>query len=524
LRHARLPPADRARRATVPSLALAPFRPSGHHGAVNHHALGHSRLAWLDRFLVPRETPLAPSRWHQHIVQRRVSRLDHLRPHRLNWEALKQPEHASADDHEALTPRRLAGIRWSWLDGLFTTVSDNLYLGFILLYALAYGASTSQIGLLTAVQNLLGAVSLFPGARAADAARHRKPLVTWTVGGFARVALLALALVPWLTNVPATAIWLIIALNGIRSFMSNFGNPAWTVLVGDLVPLRLRALYFGNRNLMIMLAALLVAPLAGWLIKVGNGWLGQPYLGYQAVLALAFVAGLAGTGCFLRIPEPHRVVPARVVRETGASLWTVVAGNRAFLGLVVSGFVWNLALQVAAPFFNVYLVRHLGAGAGTVGLLAGVNTLLGLVGSWLFGRVMDRFGALKTQAVAGLLIPIIPTAWIWITAPWQVGVFEAYSGLVWAGYNLANFALLLELTPASHRPQAVALYQTVVFASAVVGPLLGGWLADEFGFRVIFGLSGAGRLVGILLYIWLSVWPILVAQRSRPATAPAGAA
>jgi len=246
---------------------------------VNHHVLGHSRLAWLDRLIVPRETPLAPSRWHQHIVQRRVSRVDHLRPHRLNWEALKQPDRAITDGDETLTRRRLAGLRWSWLDGLFTTVSENLYLGFILLYALAYGASTSQIGLLTAVQNLLGAVSLYPGARAADAARHRKPLVTWTVGGFARVALLALALVPWLTDVPATAIWLIIGLNGLRSFMSNFGNPAWTVLVGDLVPLRLRALYFGNRNLMIMLAALLVAPLAGWLIKVGNGGLGQPYLG-----------------------------------------------------------------------------------------------------------------------------------------------------------------------------------------------------------------------------------------------------
>jgi hypothetical protein len=42
---------------------------------VSFHARGRSRLAWLDRFIVPRETPLAPSRWHQHIVQRRVSRL-----------------------------------------------------------------------------------------------------------------------------------------------------------------------------------------------------------------------------------------------------------------------------------------------------------------------------------------------------------------------------------------------------------------------------------------------------------------
>src|SRR5262249_51754190 len=222
-----------------------------------------------------------------------------------------------------------------------------------------------------------------PGARVADAAGHRKPLVTWTVGGFARIALLALALVPWMTSAPRAAIWLIIALNGVRSFMSNFGNPAWTVLVGDLVPQRLRARYFGNRNLMIMLAALLVAPLAGWLIKAGNGWLGQPYLGYQALFALAFVTGLAGTVCFLQIPGPHRAPRARVLTEGGTGLWAALVDNRAFLGLVVSGFVWNLALQVAAPFFNVYLVRHLGAGAGTVGVLAGVNTLFGLIGSGL---------------------------------------------------------------------------------------------------------------------------------------------
>ena len=487
------------------------------------HALEPSRLAWLDRFIVPREIPLAPSRWHQRVVQRRISRVDHLRPHRLNWEALKHPEPAATEGDDALTPRRLAGIRWSWLDGFFTTVSENLYLGFIVLYALAYGASTSQLGLLAAIQNLLGAVSLFPGARAADVARHRKPLVTWTVGGFARVALLALALVPWLTSVPGTAIWLIIALNGLRSFMANFGNPAWTVLIGDLVPPRLRAQYFGNRNLMIMLAALLVAPLAGWLIKAGNGWLGQPHLGYQAMLALAFVTGLAGTLCFACIPEPHQASRARPASAGTTGLWSAIAGNQAFVGLLVSGFVWNLALQVAAPFFSVYLVRQLGAGVGTVGLLAGVNTLCGLIGSGLFSRVMDRLGALKTQALTGLFIPVIPTAWIWVTAPGQVGVLEGYAGLVWAGYNLANFALLLELTPASHRPQAVALYQTVVFTSAVVGPLLGGWLADTFGFHVIFGASGAGRLIGILLYVWLAVWPALGARGRRPATSPTGA-
>jgi MFS family permease len=480
---------------------------------------------WLDRLVVPADQPIEPSRWHRHVIQRRVSRLDHLRPHRLNWEALKRPEPPPPAEAPpaALTPRGLAGLRWFWLDGLFTTVSDNLYLGFVTLYALALGASTSQLGLLAAVQNLLGAVSLFPGARLAGRQRHRKPLVNWTVGGLARLALLALAFVPWLGGTPLAAIWLVIGVNGVRSFMSNFGNPAWTALVADLVPAALRARYFGNRNLMMGLAALGAAPLAGWLIKTVNGAGGLPFLGYQAVFAVAFLTGLAATVCFQRIPEPHARPRAAtpVEGEGGDGPWAALRQQPAFLGLVLSGFVWNLALQVAAPFFNVYLVRHLGAGAGTVGLLAGVSTLAGLVGSGLFGRVMDRAGALRTQQLTGVLIPVIPTAWIWVTATWQVGILEAYAGLVWAGYNLANFNLLLELTPEAGRPRAVALYQTAVFASAVAGPLLGGWLADRVGFAAVFGASGAGRLLGIALYTWLTVRPVLRAARRA---APAGPA
>jgi hypothetical protein len=115
--------------------------------------------------------------------------------------------------------------------------------------------------------------------------------------------------------------------------------------------------------------------------------------------------------------------------------------------------------------------------------------------AWLDRFIVPGEIPLKTQALAGLLIPIIPTAWIWVTAPWQVGVVEAYAGLVWAGYSLANFALLL----------------------------LGGWLADTFGFHVIFGASGARRLIGIALYVWLAVWPILGARGRRPATSPAAA-
>lgn len=477
-------------------------------------------LAFLDRLIVPAGEEVQSSRWHRHVVQRRVSRVDHLRPHRLNWEALKRPAtaaapHAEAGAEDPLTPRKVVGIRYFWLDGLFTTVSENFHLGFIPLYALALGASTSDIGVLTALANLLGAVSLFPGALLTEGGRRRKRFVVWTVGGVARLALLGLALVPLFVAAPRIAVLWVMVLNGLRSFMSNFGNPAWTAMVADLVPPSIRGRYFASRNTAMGVAALAIAPLAGWFIKLGGDWGGAAVVGYQLAFGLAVAFGALATLCFAAIPEPHRRPEHRTRERTARGLWQAVSGSPGFAGLVLSAFVWNMALQVAAPFFTVYLVDRLHASLTTVGVLAGVNMLFALVGTRLFGALMDRRGALWVQRWTGWLIPSLPLAWIFVTAPWQTAFMEAWGGLIWAGYNMANFSLLLEMTPEDRREEAVALYQTAVFTSAVVGPLLGGYLADAVGYRVIFGLSGVGRLAGMALFAWLAVGPALRAGKGR---------
>jgi len=190
-----------------------------------------------------------------------------------------------------------------------------------------------------------------------------------------------------------------------------------------------------------------------------------------------------------------------------------VVTSAGFLGLVASAFIWNLALQIAAPFFNVYLVRELGATTLIVGIAVGATNLSALGGQFLFGRLLDRKGAFWVQTVTGLLIPGLPLVWMIITSPWHVILINLCGGFLWAGYNLANFNLLLKLSPEQQRPRAVALYQTAVFSSAVVGPILGGYLADAVSFKLIFGLSGAGRLVGMLVFLWFTAR--LAARRDR---------
>jgi MFS family permease len=330
-------------------------------------------------------------------------------------------------------------------------------------------------------------------------------------------------LLPLLTLPPTIAILAITALNGLRAFAANFANPAWTALVADLVPEFMRGRYFSIRNLTMGLATLIFSAVAGWLIRTGNQWQADPYLGYQLSFFIAFLLGMAGTYQFARIREPRTAQHAEQVRQTG-SLSAALKSSPGFLGFVVSGFIWNLALQIAAPFFNVYLVTHLGADSSTVGLFASISSLSAIGGQIFFGKLLDRRGAVFLQLVTGFPIVLLPVAWVFYTEAWQAGVNNLFGGFLWAGFNLANFNLLLQVTPNVGRARAVALYQTGVFASAFIGPLLGGYLADTVSFHLIFLLSGAGRLAGMLLFLLMTFIPLQRLARAQQGMSAEGSA
>lgn len=449
------------------------------------------------------------NRWRKILVQPRVSVLvDHLRPQRWGWTLLSRRLDSSLarQARQPLSTGDLRSLRYFWLDGLFAAISENFYLGYIALFALAYGATNSQIGLLAAVANLLGMLSLFPGARLAERAVHRKRVVIWSAGVFGRLALVGLALVPLLFSAPTSAILAIILANGFRAFMANLANPGWTDMVADLVPESMRGRFFSSRNTAMGVAALLVAPVAGRVISLVNQRSGSNFAGYQAIFLLAFLFGLISTLSFGRIVETRTATSAPRLHQRG-DLRRALRQRPGFIGLVVSALVWNMALQVAAPFFNVYLVSEFQATTLTIGILASIASLSALAGQRLFGRLLDIKGAYWVQIATGLLIPLAPLAWVFVSAPWQVGIINSFTGLLWAGYNLANFNLLLVLAPEEQRPRAVALFQTAVFGSAVLGPLLGGYLADAIGFKFIFGLSSAGRFLGMALFLWLAIRP-----------------
>jgi MFS family permease len=86
-------------------------------------------------------------------------------------------------------------MRMFWWDGFFAWGSEAIVVQYLPLYALAYGATAAQIGLLSAFVSLAAAVAFFPAARLAETWGHRKLIVVlrrWAPPRAARAGLAAL--------------------------------------------------------------------------------------------------------------------------------------------------------------------------------------------------------------------------------------------------------------------------------------------------------------------------------------------
>jgi MFS family permease len=396
------------------------------------------------------------------------------------------------------------GLRAYRNDGLFASLSDNLALNFFEVYMVAVGGGNREVGAMAAIANLLGFLALAPGVAAVRLLGRRRPVVLIGGGGIGRLMYLGLALVPFLFPDPHLAIPAVIVFNGIRVFMGNFSNPAWTNMTADLVPERVRGSYFASRNAYIAVAATIATLGSGWIVGRGNALPWHPLLGYTALFGVTFAVGMISTYFFSKVPDLCGNSIARERRPL-ADLVRGFLGYPAFLGFLAFTFLWNFALQIAGPFFNVYMVRDLGSPMFMVGLVAAAGSISQVFALPFWGRYVDRRGDLRGLVWTGVLIPFLPLAWVFTTETWQPALINLASGFLWAGFNLANFNLLLKMIPASDRQEGAAIYQALVLLSTVLGPVVGAEISINMGYKGAFIASAICRYVALVALYFLMI-------------------
>lgn len=165
-------------------------------------------------------------------------------------------------------------------------------------------------------------------------------------------------------------------------------------------------------------------------------------------------------------------------------------------------------MTMIIPFMSLYLQEELGVTdpqqvAWWTNTIYAATFISAFVSQPLWGSVADRFGRKLMLLRSGFGMAIVISLMGFATSAWQLLLLRLLNGLI-SGFVPAANALVSATTPKNRIGFAMGMLQSGAVAGTILGPLLGGLLAEWAGYRPIFYITGASTFVTSLL-VWLVV-------------------
>ena len=388
------------------------------------------------------------------------------------------------DPKEALDGEELeSGLRYIVRDGLATQAMVTLTSGiFLVAFGLQLGASNTVIGLLAAIPPLAELIQM-PAITVVERVRNRR-LVCVGASVFARLFWVAIALVPFLAG-PDAAIPVLVGALAMYGCISAISHCSWNSWMRDLVPDEILGSFFSRRmSLSVALGTVLSLAAGATIDFVQQNPAYPPGTAYSILFIGGFVAGLFGIYFMSRIPEPRMKEPAHVpiVRQVKA-----VFADDNFVRLVSFLGSWNFAVNLAAPFFTVYLLVMLDFDMMMVVALAVLSQLVSIASYHLWGRISDSYSNKSVLRVSGPLFMLCIIGWTFTTMPGRhlltvplLIVLHVLMGISTAGVTLGSANIGLKLAPKGSATAYLATINIINSLAAGIAPILGGMFVDSF--------------------------------------------
>lgn len=158
-----------------------------------------------------------------------------------------------------------------------------------------------------------------------------------------------------------------------------------------------------------------------------------------------------------------------------------------FKNLVMFLGSWNFAVNLAAPFFTVYMLKRLELDLSFIIALTVLSQITNLGFLRIWGRFSDRFSNKSVLGVSGPLFMACILAWTFTTMPEKhvltiplLVAIHIFMGISMAGVTLGSGNIGLKLAPKGQATAFLAANSVVNSLAAGVAPILGGKFADLF--------------------------------------------
>ncbi len=166
----------------------------------------------------------------------------------------------------------------------------------------------------------------------------------------------------------------------------------------------------------------------------------------------------------------------------------------------------GLAISQIIPFLPLY-VEQLGiTDPGTLtlwsGLIFSVTFMISAIVSPMWGRLADHKGRKLMLLRASLGMGLVIFLQAFVSNVWQLFLLRALMGLT-SGYIPNAMALVASQVPRERSGWALSMVSTAQICGVVMGPLMGGFLADRVGLRAVFLITSGLLLTSFLITLFL---------------------
>jgi len=368
---------------------------------------------------------------------------------------------------------------------------------FLPAYVHMISGSNTIVGLALALQQLGGVIApIFAGSQV----EHRKkvmPAAMW-MGGLGRVAILCMALAGWFLK-GQTLLWSLLFFIAMFGLFMGAQRVVFGLLMAKVIPTSRRGRLQAWRNATGGLIAAVLAWVAGKYF-IGPNLFGN---GYSTTFVFAFILtslGLSALQMLLREPEPPTTRPQARFRDRLRDAPGLIAQDRSYACFLLVQMLATSA-RIATPFYILYVGHQMHLTGGLLGELSlaflGADTLSNLI----WGNMGDRTG-FRLVLLLSIILWIAATVLL-LEVHSAMAIFVAFFGLgaAQAGYMMAAQTMILEFGHRDDLPMRIAVSATAESITATAGPLMGGWMADLFGYGAVFDVSIGMLIAGLVILL-----------------------
>ena len=373
------------------------------------------------------------------------------------------------------TSRGLPPPFWYLLAGTFVNRMGQMVTPFLALYLSGpRDFSPSVVGVVLACLGAGALASQPVGGYLADRVGRRATLVIGMVA--TAISFMLLAAVRDLALIAVAA-----ALSGLAV---DLYRPAVSAMIADLVAPEHRARAFALVYWVINLGVA-VAGVTGGLLAERSFWL---LFVLDAATCLAFAALIAR-----KVPETR---PPRDPSHTAG--YAQALGDRLLVGLSAStllGAIVYMQSLVTLPL----AVEADGLGPDAFGLIYAVNPIVVIVAQVFVLRILDRIAGVRILVVSLVVMGV----GFGMTAFASTVPMFALTVVVWTigevGFNAVEPALVADIAPVDLRGRYNGVVGMAYGAAALLGPLFGTRLFEDYGENVLWTACLVASLVSAAL-------------------------